>query len=178
MKSIIALIITVVTSVSSSSSSPVPTDSVPVNKYNEMGYTDITGRTVGDVAAEIGMELDEFLELYWLPEDMPADTNENAAYNNIPLAKMAEEHGMSVDEIKELLQMPDDVTDYMPWGEALDKVTLGAYVGEDYLDEFKEYYGFGDDVTAQTLWGEVRQRAEAVDREMADEEQQGSGLFR
>jgi hypothetical protein len=110
------------------------------------------------------MDLDAFLEMYGLPKDMPANTTESAAYNNIPLSSMAQTYGMTVDDMKQILQMPDDVTEDTPWGEALNKVTLGAYVGEDYLDEFKEYYGLDDDVTVDTLWGDIRQTVEEQQR--------------
>lgn len=135
------------------------------NKYNRQGYVDVSGRTVAEVAEDMDMELDEFLEMYGLPADMPGNTTESAAYNNIPVSKMAETYGMDVAQLKEVLQMPETVTDETPWGEAIDQVTLGVYVTEEYLGEFKEYYGLDDSVTADTLWGEVRQTVEEKQRE-------------
>lgn len=130
------------------------------NKYNRQGYVNISGATIGEVAEQSGMELEDFLEEFGLPEDMPANTTEAAAYNNIPFSKMAATYGRTTDEFKEMLKLPDEVDDDTPWGEAINKATLGAYVGEDYLEEFKEYYGFGEEITADTLWGEVRQQVE------------------
>ncbi|MCX7714762.1 MAG: hypothetical protein N2171_03420 [Clostridia bacterium] len=126
------------------------------NKYNKMGYINISGRTLAEVAQSSGKTLDEFIAEYSLPTDMPGDTTESAAYYSIPLSKMAEMNGMTVDEIKERLELPDSVTGDTTWGEAEGEATLRAYVGEDSLEEFKEYYGFGDEITADTKWKEVR----------------------
>ena len=41
------------------------------NKYNRLGYVDVSGRTVAQVAEEQGMDVDEFLEQFDLPSDMP-----------------------------------------------------------------------------------------------------------
>ena len=98
------------------------------------------------------MDVDEFLEQFDLPSDMPGNTTESAAYNCIPVSKMAEMYGMDFDTIKEVLKFPDDVDEDTAWGDAIGQVTLGDYVGEDNLAEFKETYGFGDDITADTLW--------------------------
>lgn len=144
------------------------------NKYNRQGYTDISGRTVEEVAEEAGMSLEEFLEYYGLPEDMPGNTTEAAAYNNIPCGNMAKTYGLDFDTMKELLKLPEDATEDTPWGEALAKVTLGSYVGEDNLDSFKETYGFGDEVTADTLWGDVRQTVEAKQKKEFEEEQKAA----
>lgn len=135
------------------------------NKYNRMGYIDTSGRTVEEVAEAMNMEYSEFLEMYGLPEDMPKNTTESAAYNNIPISNMAKTYGMSTEDFKGILQLGDDVTDDTTWGEAINKATLGAYVGEEYLPEFKEYYGLGDDVTVDTLWGDIRQTVEKKQRE-------------
>lgn len=126
------------------------------NPYNELGYINVSGRTIGEVAEQAGSTLEEFLADYGLPADMPADTEESAAYYSIPTNRIAEMYGMEVSELKELLGLGDDVTDDTPWGEAEGKAPLGKYIGEDYLEQFKEEYGLGDDITADTLWGEVR----------------------
>lgn len=130
------------------------------NKYNRQGYVNISGQTVGEVAEQSGMELEDFLDEFGLPKDMPANTTEAAAYNNIPFSKMAQTYGRTTDEFREMLKLPAEVVDDTPWGEAINQATLGAYVGEDYIEEFKEYYGLGEEVTADTLWGEVRQQVE------------------
>lgn len=126
------------------------------NPYNELGYINVSGRTIGEMAEQAGTTLDEFLAEYSLPADMPADTEESAAYYSIPTRKIAEMYGMEVADLKEVLGLGDDVTEETPWGEAEGKAPLGKYIGEDYLEQFKQEYDLGDDVTADTLWGEVR----------------------
>ena len=139
------------------------------NPYNELGYINVSGRTIGEVAEAAGYAtVDEFLAEYSLPADMPADTEESAAYYSIPTRKIAEMYGMEVDELKELLGLGDDVTEETPWGEAEGKAPLGKYIGEAYLDQFKEKYGLGDEVTADTLWGEVRN---TVDQKTLEQQQ-------
>lgn len=126
------------------------------NPYNEMGYINVSGRTVEDVATSVGMVLDEFLAEYGLPADMPADTEEAAAFYNIPVSKIAEMYGMDMATIKEMLGLGDDVTENTPWGEAEGKSPIKKYVGEENIESFKAEYGLGEDVTGDTLWGEVR----------------------
>ena len=136
------------------------------NKYNRLGYVDVSGRTVAQVAEEQGMDVDEFLEQVDLPSDMPGNTTESAAYNCIPVSKMAEMYGMDFNTIKEVLKFPDDVDEDTAWGDAIGQVKLGDYVGEDNLAEFKETYGFGDDITADTLWKDVRQTVDEKSRQL------------
>lgn len=127
------------------------------NPYNEMGYINISGRTIKDVAEQSGFaSVDEFLAEYSLPADMPEDTEESAAYYNIPTGKIAEMYGMELADLKEILGLGDDVDENTPWGEAEGKATLGNYIGEENLESFKQTYELGDEVTADTLWGEVR----------------------
>ena len=126
------------------------------NPYNAMGYVNVSGRTIEEVAISAGMTLEEFLADYSLPADMPADTEEAAAFYNIPVSKIAEMYGMDFATIKEMLGFGDDVTESTPWGEAEGKSPLSKYIGEDNLESFKAEYGFGDEVTGETLWGEIR----------------------
>lgn len=136
------------------------------NPYNEMGYINVSGRTIEEVAAQAGLGLDEFLAEYSLPADMPADTEESAAYYNIPLSKIAEMYGMDTAAIKEMLGLGDDVTDTTPWGEAEGKAPLSKYIGEENLEAFKAEYGLGEEVTGETLWGEIRNTVDAKTLEM------------
>ncbi len=128
-------------------------------------YIDVTGRTVADIAAEEGLELADFLKEYGLPSDLPADTSESETYNTIPCGVMARRHETTFEDIKKEFDFPDEVTEDTPWGEAIDGVTLGNYIGEEQLDDFKQYYGFGDEVTADTLWSEVRRTVDEKSRE-------------
>ena len=141
--------------------------SVLYNKYNNMGYLDIDGSTVSEIAEKSGMELADFLAEYGLPEDMPGNTSLNAAQNLAPIGILAGgEEGFA--EIKEKLELDDSVTMDTPWGEALKNVKLKNYVGEENFENFKEEYGLGDEVTLDTTWDEVRRQVEQKQKEMYD----------
>ena len=140
------------------------------NPYNELGYINVSGRTIGEVAQQAGYEtVAEFLAEYSLPADMPEDTHESAAYYCIPIRKIAEMYGMDVAQLKELLGLGEDVTEETPWGEAEGKATLGKYIGEENLEAFKAQYGLGEDVTAETLWGDIRN---IVDQKSLDKQKE------
>lgn len=140
------------------------------NKYNHMGYVNVTGRTIADIADDAGMEISELLEEYGLPKDMPANTQESAAYYMMPVKNIARMYGMSFDDMKELLGFGDDITEDTAWGVAEGEVTLEKYIGEDNLDEFKEKYGFGDEITLETKWKEVRKTVDLESKRAYDEE--------
>ena len=139
------------------------------NPYNAMGYVNVSGRTIEEVATSAGVSLDQFLADYGLPADMPADTEEAAAFYNIPVSKIAEMYGMDMATLKEMLGLGDDVTDNTPWGEAEGKSPLSKYIGEDNLESFKAEYGFGEEITGETLWGEVRN---IVDQKTLEKQQE------
>lgn len=158
--------------------------------YNDLVYANISGQTVSDLLEVQGVELTEFLEKYSLPEDMTEDTYIEAAEYCIPLGVYATMTGLDYATVKELLQIPDQTTpnepktikdkvksllglnktvvidENTPWGVALDEVTLGAYVGEDYIDQFIEMYGLGADVTVDTKYKQVRQTVEEAQAKM------------
>lgn len=136
------------------------------NKYNRMGYVDASGRTIGEVADAAGMDLKDFLAEYQLPEDMPANTTESAAFYTIPVSVMAQMYGWDFDEMKTAYQWGDEVTEDMTWGEAEGLTKLGVMVGEENLESFKQEYGLGDDITADTLWKEVRTIYDTKTKEM------------
>lgn len=136
------------------------------NKYNRMGYVDTSGRTIGEVADAAGMDLKDFLAEYQLPEDMPANTTESAAFYTIPVSVMAQMYGWDFDEMKTAYQWGDEVTEDMTWGEAEGLTKLGVMVGEENLESFKQEYGLGDDITADTLWKEVRTIYDTKTKEM------------
>lgn len=136
------------------------------NKYNRMGYVDTSGRTIGEVADAAGMDLKDFLAEYQLPEDMPANTTESAAFYTIPVSVMAQMYGWDFDEMKTEYQWGDEVTEDMTWGEAEGLTKLGVMVGEENLEAFKADYGLGDDITADTLWKDVRTIYDTKAKEM------------
>lgn len=139
------------------------------NKYNRK-YIDVTGRTVGEVAEEMGYDYNDFLVQMKLPLDMPKNTYEYAAVYSRTFGTMAELYGMSVDEFKEMLGLGDEVTAETKWGEAYDTATLDKIVGEDNLEEFKKQYGLGDEVTLETKWGEIRGKIDEFERNKMLEE--------
>lgn len=143
--------------------------SVSDNPYNNLGYLNVSGRTMSDVAAEADMPLDELLEKYHLPADLPPDTYESAAYNMIPFGVIIEMNGFTgmetVESAKRVLELPDWITYDTPWGEAIDEAPLRAYIGEEYLENFKAYYGLNDTVNGDTLFKEVRRIVDAKEKE-------------
>ena len=140
------------------------------NKYNHMGYVNITDRTIADIAEENGIELSELLKQYNLPEDMPGNTKESAAYYMMPVKSIAQMYGMGLEDIKELLGLSDDVTEDTPWGIAEGEVTIEKYIGADNFDSFKEEYGFGDEITLETKWKEVRNTVDKEARRKYEEQ--------
>ena len=141
------------------------------NKYEK--YVDVTGRTIGEVAEQSGIDYKEFLEMYKLPADMPENTTEASAYNTIPFGVIIEMNqfvGMeTVDDAKKVLELPDWVTEDTPWGEAIGEAPLRAYVGEANLDRFKESYSLGDDVTGDTLYKDVKNKVDEIDKQKREE---------
>ena len=163
------------------------------NKYNKLGYANPEGRTIADVAEQMGVSLEEFLTTYSLPADMPEDTEEMAAYYSMPVKVFAQMYGVDFATFKEAYGIPDETTptvadgivgkikalfggdkivaidENTPWGVVLDELTLADYVGEENLETFKEYYGLGDDVTLETRYKEIRKIVEEKTIELAAE---------
>lgn len=157
-----------------------------VNKYNKMGYSDVSGMTLGEMCESMGVTLEEFKEKYELPADMPEDTYFNAAYSMMPVKVIAEMYGTDFVTLKDELQIPDmtepikhkgflakiksifsreksvEITEDTPWGVVQDQVSLAVAVGEENMEEFKSEYGFGDEITLETKWGEVRPAVEKI----------------
>lgn len=152
----------------------IVTQTIETNKYNKLGYVDISGRTVQDIVDAQGMKLEDFLKEYGLPEDMPGDTIEAAAYYSMPVSKIAEMYGMDFAQLKEVLKFPDEITENSTWGEAEGSVKLSDYLGTEDISQFKSQYGLGDEVTGETLWKDVRNVVDEKQREsrIAAEKQQ------
>lgn len=167
------------------------------NKYNKMGYADISGATLGEMCEQMGMSVEDFKEKYELPEDMPEDTYFNAAYNMMPTKIIAAMNMTDFATLKEEFKLPEmttpsepkgffakikslfvkekpvEITEDTPWGVVQDEITLEVAVGEDNMDEFREVYGFGDEVTLETKWKEVRPAIEKMaieERKKAEQE--------
>lgn len=131
--------------------------SAEYNKYNEEPYVNMYNLTVGEVAELLGVTLEEFKEFYGLPEDMPADTNETAAYYNLTLENYASMQDLQVDELinqlKEMTGMEVDANTLYKDAESL--LTVKDLLGGDTIEEFREYYGVGEEITEDTLFSKV-----------------------
>lgn len=150
----------------------VATSMMDFNKYNKMGYVDISGKTIQDIADSQNITLAEFLESYKLPADMPGDTIEAAAYYMIPAGVVAEMNGLDFATLKSMLKLPEDATEDTPWGDAEGGILLADYIGgADKVDAFKAQYGFGDEVTAETPWRELRNTVDTMTLEQRKAEE-------
>ena len=164
------------------------------NKYNNLGYANPSGKTVQDIIDQFGISLDEFLEMYGLPEDMPADTEEMAAFYSMPVKVYVQMIGADFATFKEIIEIPDETTppvsttigdkikaklgkfepqkidENTPWGIVEDEIKLGKYVGEENLEGFKKQYDIPFDVNADTKYKEVRRFIEEKQmQQVADE---------
>lgn len=128
-----------------------------INRYNRLGYINTSGKTIGQIAEENGITLEELLSEYGLPENMRADTEEAAAYYTISVEKIASMSGKTFEELKELYHWDDNITPETSWGVAQGEILLKyMYSSEKALNSFKEEYNLGDDVTGETKYKAVR----------------------
>lgn len=130
------------------------------NPYNHMGYYNISGKTLADVAEDSGMSLEEVRFELRLPDDVKADTYWDAVEFIVPASYMAQvQYGVDFETIKQAFQFGDEITGMSTWGEAMDTMPLSVYCGsEEDVAEFAREYDLGDNVTGETLWGEVRKQ--------------------
>lgn len=144
-----------------------------VEKYNNR-YPDVYGMTVGEFADMNGLEFEELVDYYDLPEDMKAEVHFYSAMQNIPLSTyMKKVRGISFENAKDVYGWEDDksITEDTACGEAMDKVKLSDYYGVDYVEQAKEYYGLDDKVNGDTLYGEVRGQVEKSLIKMREEQE-------
>lgn len=136
------------------------------NPYNHMGYYNISGKTLEEVAELNGMSVEQVKTMLHLPDDVKGDTYYDVIDFLVPVSYMTEMYGMSVEELKATLSLGDEITGESTWGEALDTMPLEVYVGgEEAVAEFVAEYNLGDDVTGDTLWGEIRKTVNKIDYE-------------
>ncbi len=146
-----------------------------VNKYNHMGYVDVTGNTIGDIAESMGMSVADFKDQFGMPEDMPASTNEMAAMYMLPAKNYGEMYGLDFASMKDILHIPDttedgeEITEDTLWGVVQGEIKVSDYVGDtgdgEAVKSFKEEFGFGDEVTGDTKWKEVRNAVDEANRQ-------------
>ena len=159
----------------------------PYNKYNNMGYLNVYGKTLEEYAEMKGYTLEEFKYQFSLPDDMPGDTYFDAAYAMMPIRVIAGQEMTDYKTLKEKLKVPDiiysesgeavEVTDKTPWGLVRDNVLLeNLYTEEEFL-KMKEDYGFGEEITMQSLYRVVRPKIEeaALEARLKKEEEEAAG---
>lgn len=166
------------------------------NKYNKMGYVNVSGRTVQDIADEVGIDVKDFLSEYGLPEDMPADTTEIAAIYTMP-AEVYLRTMIGIDDfdtVKTELKLPDETTPTepktlaekikaifvkekpqpidknTPWYIVEGEMTVETYSGGS-TEDFKEFYGLGEEVTGETKMKEIQDQINKKTAELLSEQQ-------
>lgn len=136
------------------------------NPYNHMGYYNMSGMSVQDVAEMNDMTVEDIIKELQLPDDVKGDTYYDVIEFLVPVSYMAQMYGADFETLKEAFQLGEHITGDSTWGEALDSMTLLTYMGsEEVVDEFIAEYGFGEEVTSETLWGEVRKTVNKIDYE-------------
>lgn len=141
------------------------------NPYNEMDCINLTNKTIGDYAYEGDIFVEEFKDIYGLPEDMPEDTNEAIAMGYIPLKKFAEINGVTLDEVIAFYQ-EQYVGEEVLNGDTLLKEVEGntkisRILGEVSIEEFRSEFGFGEEITEDTPYRIVEN---VIKRNMLKEE--------
>ena len=134
--------------------------SAEVNKYNEMDYVNNSNRTIGEIAEEKEISLEEFLKMYGLPADMPANTNEAAAFYQMTVENVAKMYGVETDDliyqISEGALSSTGLNKDTLWDTAQGSITIRNHIGDLSFDEFKVAYELAEHVTENTTLGEVR----------------------
>lgn len=150
-----------------------------INPY-EIGYVDVSGVTLEDLADQSGYSLKEYKKVNGLSWLMPKSTNENAVKNNVKVKTTIAQTGMTFEDFKEYYGWGDNITENSTVGKALGETKLEIILGvkgaekdvaEKTLASFKEFYGFGDDVTVDTLYKDVRVAIDKKTRETRIEQE-------
>lgn len=150
-----------------------------INPY-EIGYVDVSGVTLEELADQSGYSLKEYKKVNGLSWLMPKSTNENAVKNNIKVKTTIAQSGMAFEDFKEYYGWGDDITENSTVGKALGATKLSVILGtkdmeadmaSQTLASFKEFYGFGDEVTLDTLYKDVRVAIDKKTRETRIEQE-------
>ena len=156
--------------------------------YNNLGYKNVTGLTLGEAYTEHGYEGDGlsfegFLKRKGYQSNLTKDV-----YFEIPIyIASVIDIGLDVQSVEDLYGVKEvtvsgetlPVTEDMPFGLILDEFKIAdavaslnaltirkdeIYSKEDFdLAAFKEKYGLGDEVTEETKWKEIRETIEEAD---------------
>lgn len=137
------------------------------NPYNNMGYPNLSGLTVGNMTKFYGITMEDIIEEYSLPDDVKEDTYYDVIQYLAPTSMVIEMYGMDFETAKETLKFADSITPETPWGVAEDSMPLSVIIGDDEaaLNEFIEHYSLKGDITGDTLWGKVRKQVLKKDYE-------------
>lgn len=150
-----------------------------INPY-EIGYVDVSGVTLEELADQSGYSLKEYKKANGLSWLMPKSTNENAVKNNIKVKTTIAQSGMTFEDFKEYYGWGDDITENSTVGKALGETKLSVILGVKDMEEemanqtltsFREFYGFGEDVTLDTLYKDVRVAIDKKTRETRIEQE-------
>ncbi len=147
------------------------------NRYNTLGYTNVSGMTIADEAEEARMTMEQYRETFKIPENMPDDTFMEVAYNFQPVKDVATSYEMTYEGLKEMYSFPEfvvresgekiPITEDMPWGVVCDELTIEGL--KMNLDDLRKAYGFGEEVTLKTKWKEIRPDVEKKQAEKRNE---------
>ncbi len=129
------------------------------NPYNEMDCINLSNMTIGDYAYAGDIFVEEFKEIYGLPEDMPEDTNEAIALGYIPLKNFAQINNTSLEEVIDFYKNgyigTEEITGDTLIKEVDNNVKLSKLLGETPIEEFRKAFGFGDDITEETPYKSI-----------------------
>lgn len=146
----------------------VITSNMDFNKYNKMGYVNVSGTTVGEQIAYANMTLEDFLTQGGLPEDMTEDTYWDAAIALMPMENFSKlMFNADFEAVKTGLGLPDAVTPETTFGDAQGMMTVGELfnLDETGIADFIAQYGLDETVTPETQWKDVREKVETVQLE-------------
>lgn len=132
------------------------------NKYNEMDFVNTANRTLEEIAVEKEISVDEFKKMYGLPEDMPADTNEAAAFYNMTVENVAKMYGLTTDEFLAQLKAGSssdiEINKDTLYDVAYGSITIKHHIGNLSFEDFKKAYELSDDITEDSLIGQIRNK--------------------
>lgn len=148
-----------------------------VNRYNTLGYTNVSGMSIADEAEQARMTMEQYRETFNIPENMPDDTYMEVAYNFQPVKDVATSYELTYEGLKEMYSFPEyierksgekiPVTEDLPWGVVCDELTIEGLKMD--LDALRKAYGFGEEVTEKTKWKEIRPDVEKKQQEKANQ---------
>lgn len=144
-------------------------------KYNNLGFANVSGMTIGEICKEEGASIDSLILQYSLPGDITEDTYWDVAGYLAPvsirigLQTLKDEYNLThiTTDSGEKIEITDD----MPFGLVYDEFALKDLVSEEQFEEFKAEYGLGEDVTLETKMKEVRSVIEKAEIEKREEEE-------